>query len=85
MAGIVLIGGGAVAASIGSAWQATAAAYLYGYAITQLPELYLPYWPFEPFLPLAIIMLGTILLSSGGGAAVERATQDRGARSVAGA
>ena len=73
MAGVGLIGGGAVAVGIGSTWQGTAEAYLYGYAITKIPELYLPYWPFEPFLPLAVIMLGMVLFASGGG--MHRANQ----------
>lgn len=32
-----------------------------GYAITYLPEKYLPYWPFEPFLPLFVIAPGVYL------------------------
>ena len=62
----LLIGAGFVAAGAGSAWQGTAEQILYGYALTKMPELYLPYWPFEPFLPLAVIMLGVYLLRSGG-------------------
>lgn len=85
MAGAILIGGGIVAASIGSAWQGAAEAHLYGYAITRIPELYLPYWPFEPFLSLAVIMLGLYLLGSSGGMARARATRERGAGGVAGA
>ena len=42
---------------------------MYGYALTEIPELYLPYWPFEPFLSLAVIMLGVYLLRTGGRAA----------------
>lgn len=61
-----LVGAGLVAAAMGSAWQGTAEQYLYGYAITEAPELYLPYWPFEPFLSLAVIMLGVYVLRSGG-------------------
>ena len=63
-AGVLLIGGGFVAASIGSAWQGAAEAYLYGYAITEIPELYLPYWPFEPFMSLAVMLLGMLLWKS---------------------
>ena len=66
VAGALMIGGGVVAASIGSVWQGTAEFYLYGYAITQIPELYLPYWPFEPFLSLAVILLGMMLWRAGG-------------------
>ena len=60
-----LIGVGVVAAAMGSAWQPTAEQVLYGYALTELPELYLPYWPFEPFLSLAVIVLGVYLLRPG--------------------
>ena len=85
LAGMALIGAGLVAASIGAAWQGTAEQYLYGYALTELPELYLPYWPFEPFLPLAVIILGVYLLRFGGRPAPERAAPERGADGVVGA
>ena len=84
-AGVLLIGAGLVAASVGSAWRGIAEQYLYGYALTEIPELYLPYWPFEPFLSLAVIMLGVYLLRPGGRAARERAAPDRGAGGVVGA
>ncbi len=56
--GYALLGIGLIVASFGSAWQASAEQYLTGYAFTRWPELYLPYWPFEPFLALFIIGLG---------------------------
>lgn len=65
----LLVGAGLVAAGLGSTWQGSAEQILYGYAITEIPELYLPYWPFEPFLAVAVIMLGVYLLRSGGRAA----------------
>ncbi len=49
---------GLVAASFGASWQQPAEQYLTGHAFTRWPELYLPYWPFEPFLALFIIGLG---------------------------
>lgn len=55
---------GLLAAALGLAWQKTAEQYLTGYAVTQWPETFLPYWPFEPFLPLFIIALGTYLLTA---------------------
>jgi hypothetical protein len=61
--GYMVIGIGLLAASFGLAWQKTAEQYLTGYTITYWPETYLPYWPFEPFLPLFIIALGTYLLT----------------------
>lgn len=72
-AGGALVGAGLVAAAMGSAWRGTAEQYLYGYALTEAPELYLPYWPFEPFLPLGVIMLGVYVLRSGARAAPGRA------------
>ena len=75
MAGAMLITAGLVAAGTGSAWQAVAEAVLYGHSITRIPELYLPYWPFEPFLPLAIIALGASLLVLGRGLVPVRAAR----------
>ena len=59
--GYVLIGIGLLVAAFGSAWRPMAEAILYGYTITRWPELYLPYWPFEPFLALFVITLGAYL------------------------
>jgi hypothetical protein len=56
---IVLIG--LIAAGSGSVWAKPAIDLLTGHAITRLPELYLPYWPFEPYLPIFIIALGAFL------------------------
>lgn len=76
MAGIALVGIGLIAASLGSLWSPTAEELLYGHAITRIPELYLPYWPFEPFLPLFVILLGAWLITtSGGGLIRERASR----------
>jgi len=46
-------------------------------------ELWLPFWPFEPFLPLFIIGLGTLLLTkvsteSGPAEPSPRANRSRG-------
>lgn len=57
-AGGLLIVLGVAAAATGPLWQAPSEAVLYGYGVTQLPELYLPYWPFEPFMPLMLIGAG---------------------------
>ncbi|MYF51754.1 MAG: hypothetical protein F4220_16635 [Gammaproteobacteria bacterium] len=64
--GIALIGIGLVAAGIGWALRGVADQYLYGYTLTEWPELYLPYWPFEPFLALAVIGIGVYLGRSQG-------------------
>lgn len=59
--GIAVIGIGLIASSFGSLWFETAEKLLTGYAVTRVPELYLPYWPFEPYLPLFVIAVGGIL------------------------
>ena len=84
-AGAALVGAGFVAAAVGSVWQKTAEEYLYGYRLTEIPELYLPYWPFEPFLALAVIGLGVYLWRSGGRAAADRPVPETGAGGVVGA
>lgn len=77
MTGFALVGFGMIAVSLGSVWRPIAEDLLYGYSFTRVPELYLPYWPFEPFLPLIVILLGTCLITtSGGGAASEVAARD---------
>jgi hypothetical protein len=59
--GSVIVVIGLVAVGFGSLWAKPAIDLLTGYTITRLPELYLPYWPFEPYLPLFIIALGVFL------------------------
>ena len=61
--GYVVVGFGTLAASLGSVWRAGAEEILYGYPITYLPEQFLPYWPFEPFLPLLVIACGVCLIA----------------------
>ena len=56
-----LIGIGLIAAGTGSSWWEPVEEFLTGYALTRLPELYLPYWPPVPFLPLFIIAAGAFL------------------------
>ena len=62
--GTLIIGAGVVLAFSGSAWYGPAEPWIYDYALTQVPELYVPYWPFEPFWPLLVIVLGTYLLGT---------------------
>lgn len=63
MAGFALIGAGFAVASFGNTWQELAAERLYGHSLTSIPERLMPYWPFEPFLPLGVILAGAWLLS----------------------
>jgi DMSO/TMAO reductase YedYZ heme-binding membrane subunit len=59
--GYAFIAFGVLAASFGSVWREPVQELITGYAITHLPEKYLPYWPFEPFLSLFIIAFGVYL------------------------
>jgi hypothetical protein len=61
--GCALIAAGLAVAAFGSDWRRIAAEALYGYSATRIPELYLPFWPFEPFLPLAVILGGVWLIT----------------------
>ncbi|MEE3326305.1 MAG: hypothetical protein VX252_03155 [Myxococcota bacterium] len=60
--GGIIIAVGAWMAVSGSYWYGPSEPWVYGYTLTQIPELYVPYWPFEPFWPLGVIALGTYLL-----------------------
>jgi hypothetical protein len=62
-AGLVAVGAlvaalGLLAANTGVLWQGPAEALLRGHSAMHWAELYLPYWPFEPFLPLVVIAIG---------------------------
>lgn len=75
VAGWVIIFVGFVSASFGSEWRPAADEFLYGYFFTQIPETYLPYWPFEPFIPLFIIAIGSYFIgTSSQGNPVKRAS-----------
>jgi hypothetical protein len=63
--GASLIGAGLVASATGLLWQDTVST-----ALTKAPwsaqlELWLPFWPFEPFLPLVALGIGTWLFTGG--------------------
>jgi len=47
-----------IAVTFGSAWQKASEEFTSAYAISEWLELYLPYWPFEPYIPLFVILLG---------------------------
>jgi len=66
MLGYAMIAVGLAATIFGSSLQESAEQYLSGYTFTRWPELYLPYWPFEPFLALFIIALGAFLVANSG-------------------
>lgn len=59
----IAIGVGLVAAAFGKAWYPTAANLLTGYSFTRIPESSVPYWPFEPWLPVSAAAPGAYLIS----------------------
>lgn len=59
--GGALIGLGLVAAATGAQWRVAVSDLLTAPAWSGNLELWLPFWPFEPFLPLFIIGFGTLL------------------------
>ena len=59
--GGVLIAFGLVIAATGLYWQDAVTSFLTAPAWSAELELWLPYWPFEPFLSLVVIGLGTLL------------------------
>jgi len=59
--GSVTILFGMIAVGTGLIWAKPTIELLTGYAMTEPMELYLPYWPFEPYLPIFIIAAGAFL------------------------
>jgi hypothetical protein len=62
LGGVIIAVGLAVAAT-GMLWQKAVTGFLTTPTWSANLELWLPYWPFEPFLSLVIIGLGTMLLT----------------------
>jgi len=56
--GLVIALAGIVVALVTPMWRQLSEDLLTGYAVTALPEKYLPFWPFEPFIALLIIAFG---------------------------
>jgi hypothetical protein len=63
LVGILVVVIGLIGASSGSVWTGPAHQHLYGYQLTQFMELYMPYWPFIPYLPLFIVAAGAFLIA----------------------
>jgi len=59
--GGALVAAGLVVAATGLQWQEQVTAFLTAPEWSATLELWLPYWPFEPYLSLFIIGLGTML------------------------
>jgi len=70
--GGTIIAFGLVVAATGLQWQKAITTFLTGPAWSANLERWLPYWPFEPFLSLFIIGLGTLLATKAGMTATDR-------------
>jgi len=80
VAGGALIAFGLVAAATGLQWQEPVSDFFLAPAWSANLELWLPFWPFEPFLPLFIMGLGALLwttVSTEPGMAELHAARDR--------
>ena len=64
--GIVVMAIGLIVVTFGSPWQTASEEFTSAYAFSEWLELYLPYWPFEPFIPLFVILLGVFLATKSG-------------------
>jgi DMSO/TMAO reductase YedYZ heme-binding membrane subunit len=64
--GIAVMGIGLTAVTFGSPWQKAFEELVSAYASFEWLELYLPYWPFEPYIPLFVILLGVFLATKSG-------------------
>lgn len=64
--GYAVIGIGLIVASSGSYWYPPVSELVTGYGFTEIPELYMPYWPFEPFFATFVIALGAFLAMKAG-------------------
>ena len=65
LAGYAIVAAGLIASATGLRWQAAASGFLTGPSWSATLELWLPFWPFEPFLPLFAIGIGTWLVTMG--------------------
>jgi hypothetical protein len=65
MMGLSIAASGILVAVFTPMWRQLSEDLLTGYAVTYIPETYLPYWPFEPFIPLFIIAFGAYMTTRG--------------------
>jgi hypothetical protein len=61
LTGIVIAGLGLVMVTFGSPWQKASTQFMSAFEFSEWLERYLPYWPFEPYIPLFVILLGVYL------------------------
>jgi hypothetical protein len=64
--GIIIILAGLLVAATGRQWQESVSAFLTTPAWSANLELWLPYWPFEPYLSLFMLGIGTMLVTRTG-------------------
>lgn len=63
--GSLVVAVGLLAAATGHYWYDLVSAVVSGPLWSQELTLWLPFWPFEPFMPLFIIGIGTMLITKG--------------------
>ncbi len=63
--GSLIIALGLIASATGHLWFESVSNVVSGPLWSQELTLWLPFWPFEPFMPLLIIGLGTMLITKG--------------------
>jgi hypothetical protein len=61
LVGVFIMVVGLIAVTFGSSWQKASEEFMSAYAFSEWLVLYLPYWPFEPYIPLFVILLGIFL------------------------
>ena len=61
--GLLLVAMGLLGAASGNVWREATSAALLAPDWSATLELWLPFWPFEPFLPLVVIGIGTWLFT----------------------
>jgi hypothetical protein len=64
--GMTLSGLGLIASVSGLSWRERVSDFLLTPGWSAKLELWLPFWPFEPFIPLMLIALGTLLVTHHG-------------------
>ena len=66
LAGYSLAAAGVLVAFLTPLWRQLSEDVLTGYPLTSFPEKFIPYWPFEPFIPLFVIALAVYITTRGG-------------------
>jgi len=61
LTGIAIAVLGLVVVAFGAPWQRASEEFMSAFAFSEWLERYLPYWPFEPYIPLFVILLGIFL------------------------